>query len=315
MELTAPFIDPDTDPADPADPSADARRIVVGIATAGRPEIAAQTVRDLTRQTVQPARVLVSVPAETDFDAASMPPPTRVEVITGQRGLTRQRNAILDRLGPADILLFIDDDFVMAADYLAETARLFDAHPDIVGATGLVAADGINGPGIRVDEARLIVAHLPPPPPETLAPVHNCYGCNMAVRMSVVAAHGIRFDDRLPLYGWLEDVDFGGQVRRHGRIVRSNRLRGVHLGIKSGRQPGVKLGYSQVANPLHLLKRDTIPASTAFRLMGGNLLANTVKTARPEPWVDRRGRLRGNLLAIGDLVRGRLDPARALDLD
>jgi len=39
-----------------------------------------------------------------------------------------------------------------------------------------------------------------------------------------------------------------------------------------------------------------------------------VKSLRPEPWIDRPGRLRGNLIAIGDLLRGRLDPARIQDL-
>jgi hypothetical protein len=39
-----------------------------------------------------------------------------------------------------------------------------------------------------------------------------------------------------------------------------------------------------------------------------------VKSLRSEPWIDRRGRLKGNLLAMFDVLRGRSDPRRILDL-
>jgi hypothetical protein len=41
---------------------------------------------------------------------------------------------------------------------------------------------------------------------------------------------------------------------------------------------------------------------------------NMVRSLAPEPWVDRRGRLRGNLIAIADLLRGRMHPMRAAEL-
>jgi hypothetical protein len=50
-------------------------------------------------------------------------------------------------------------------------------------------------------------------------------------------------------------------------------------------------------------------------MIARNLVANAVRSLRPEPWVDRRGRLRGNVLAVADLVRGRLDPRRVLLLE
>jgi hypothetical protein len=44
----------------------------------------------------------------------------------------------------------------------------------------------------------------------------------------------------------------------------------------------------------------------AFRLTMGNLLANLVKSIRPESHVDRRGRLLGNLIGMFHLMTGRL---------
>jgi hypothetical protein len=45
-----------------------------------------------------------------------------------------------------------------------------------------------------------------------------------------------------------------------------------------------------------------------------NLSSNFGRAARPEPFIDRRGRLRGNLLALADVFRGRLEPERAAAL-
>ena len=55
-----------------------------------------------------------------------------------------------------------------------------------------------------------------------------------------------------------------------------------------------------------------MPASFALPLMLRNLAANLVRSLRPEPWVDRRGRLRGNLLAIGHVLSGRIEPEHVL---
>jgi hypothetical protein len=39
-----------------------------------------------------------------------------------------------------------------------------------------------------------------------------------------------------------------------------------------------------------------------------------VRSPWPEPWADRFGRFRGNLLALADWARGRLSPGRILEL-
>src|SRR5215203_2897289 len=128
------------------------------------------------------------------------------------------------------------------------------------------------------------------------------------------AVRNIRFDERLPLYAWLEDHDFRGQIERHGRVVRADRLWGVHLGHKQGRVRGVTLGYSQIANALYLAKKGTVPKLYLAKLVTKNLLINAVRSVRPEPFVDRRGRLLGNIFALADFVRGRIAPERALEL-
>lgn len=286
-------------------------RLAVGIATVGRPRLLAAVVDELAQQTRRPDRIVVCAPTRDDIPETL--PNSLMEVIVGPRGLTRQRNAILERVDDCDVLQFFDDDFIPAATYLAAIEDGFAAWPDIVMATGKVVADGIIGPGLGIDEARHLLS-VAPPTVGSVEPVANGYGCNMAVRLSAVREVEGRFDERLPLYGWLEDVDFSRQLARIGRIVKLAAARGVHLGIKQGRQSGVRLGYSQIANPVYLSRKGTCPWPQALYIMSRNVAMNLVRSLSPEPYVDRAGRVIGNLTAMRDLVIGRLDPQRILEL-
>jgi GT2 family glycosyltransferase len=287
-------------------------RLAVGIATIGRPALLGAVLEELARQTRRPDRIIVCAPAADDVAGIS---DGHADMIIGPRGLTRQRNAIIDRLDDFDILQFFDDDFVPATTYLAEIERAFVADPDVAMITGEVIADGIIGPGFDIAEARhRLAASTVSDGSVALEPVENGYGCNMAVRLAAVRAAQCRFDERLPLYGWLEDVDFSRQLAREGRIAKLAAARGVHLGVKQGRQSGIRLGYSQIANPIYLSRKGTCPWPRALRQMGRNVAMNLARSINPEPYVDRAGRFAGNLKAMRDLVTGRLDPQRILEL-
>ena len=136
----------------------------------------------------------------------------------------------------------------------------------------------------------------------------------MACRLSLVHANDIRFDEKLPLYAWQEDIDFSRQLARFGRIVRDTSLKGVHLGHRTGRSPGLSLGYSQIANPVFLFRKGTLSLRFIVRLMSRNAMKNVFRFPFPEPYVDRRGRLKGNLLALLHLIQGKLDPEVILKL-
>ena len=86
------------------------------------------------------------------------------------------------------------------------------------------------------------------------------------------------------------------------------------MGQKNGRLSGVMLGYSQIANSLYLAQKATVPRVYLARLMGKNIAANVLRSFAPEPYVDRRGRLKGNLMALRDLMRGKMSPSRILEM-
>jgi len=148
--------------------------------------------------------------------------------------------------------------------------------------------------------------------PRELVDQVGAYGCNMSLRATCIGE--ARFDPRLVLYGWQEDIDFTSRLRAHGRVVCARHLHGVHLGLKAGRVSGTRFGYSQVVNPVYLIRKGSVPASFLLPLMLRNLAANLARSIRPEPYVDRRGRLRGNLIGIGHLLTGRIEPEFAARL-
>lgn len=290
--------------------------LVVGIATAGRREQLTRTLLQLAGQTRLPESIVVCPAQASDLDpsvATALPCP--LDVVQGPRGLCAQRNAILDTARTADVVLFIDDDFYPAPDYLAELARIFEGEPDTVVVTGSVIADGASGPGIAHDEALALLARPASRVRRGARETYGGYGCNFAIRMAPVRRNALRFDENLPMYGWLEDIDFSRQASRYGRVLRHPRLRGVHLGAKGGRTSGVRLGYSQLANPIYMMRKGTLTLSYGLEQMLRNVCANLLGVLAPEPWVDRRGRLRGNALALRDYVGGTLDPRNILQLE
>ena len=307
--------------------------VSVVIASTGRAAEIALLLERLALQSLPPRRVVLSVVDEADVpeDAAArlarpggVPGPA-LEIVRGAPGLCAQRNAALEALGPDalersdEIVVFYDDDYVPALDALEGAARAFASNPGLVGCDGRVLADGVTGAGIGHDEAvGLIEAHAARGGDRPLVArpgLVGLYGCNMAYRGTAIGP--LRFDERLPLYAWQEDVDFANRVMLAtpgATLGRSDAFVGVHRGVKKARSPGRPLGYSQVANPLYLVRKGSMPRRFGWRMIGRNLVANALRAARPEPWVDRRGRLLGNLAGLGDLVAGRLDPARMLEM-
>ncbi|CAL4869853.1 hypothetical protein MMA231_04145 (plasmid) [Asticcacaulis sp. MM231] len=290
-------------------------KIAIAIATAGRRAGLSDTLGYLRQQTRMADSLYLCPAASTDLDLDALTDyPCPSKVVQGERGLPAQRNAILRALGDEDIVVFFDDDYLPEPGFLAELETLFARHPDLVIATGHVLADGAQGPGILYDDAVRLIQALPPLTTDRLETTFGGYGCNMAVRVCVMREARVEFDERLPLYAWWEDIDFSRRLAPFGQIKQSFRLRGVHLGSKTGRSPGKRLGYSQVANLLYMVKKGSIPRGVAYGQISKHLVANLVKSLRPEPWVDRPGRVAGNFLALTDALRGVVDPGKILKL-
>ncbi len=282
--------------------------VYVGIATRGRPDQAREVIRRLRQQTLPPSGILV-VGVEP-ADVVGLPSADDIKVLYAAPGLTRQRNAVLDSL-PADAgyVVYFDDDFLPDAHWLEAVVAAFEADSSIAGITGNVVADGILGPGLTVEEGEAALACADRSQLAWRIDDYSPYGCNMAFRASAVK--DLRFDERLVLYGWLEDRDFGSRVAANGRLIKLGQALGVHLGVKTGRVSGRRLGYSQIANVSYMLAKGTMSRREALTQALRNVGANLAKSPWAETYIDRRGRLLGNGLAVVDLIKGVCKPEHA----
>jgi glycosyltransferase involved in cell wall biosynthesis len=289
-------------------------RPAVVVATKGRPQATTQLLRLLEQQTLLPSMVLISATDPLDVELP-LNTPLNVEYIFGPAGLTAQRNRALNEVrGRCDVVIFFDDDFAPCRSWIENCVRILGAEGDAVGFSGLVLRDGAQADQISWEEAKRLIDEREPG--AAAAPVFSpctvLYGCNMAFRSSAVA--DANFDERLVLYGWLEDTDFSRTVAKRGRLLQCDSMVGVHLGIKGGRVSGKRYGYSQVVNAWYLYKKGTISSREVWPQIFKALLANGLKSFRPEKYIDRLGRFHGNLVGVCHLLSGSCRPERAAEL-
>lgn len=288
-------------------------RVAVVLASAGRPDLLAEALESVASQRGVEFETVVSVP-----DDASLPDRPDllglVTVVTGVRGASAQRNAGIAVLRDPQVVAFFDDDSVLRSDWLAQAHAFFTSHPGVVGLTGRVLVDGaVTGEISHEQTNRAIADSWLIPATGRWEDWQELYGCNFAVRLDRIGDE--RFDERLALYSWLEDHDLARRLLRIGKLARVHDCVIVHRAAESGgRQNHLRLGYSQVMNPLYLWRKGSFPFWYAVRHLGRRVAKNALLSLALPARSDRRERLRGNLMAFGDATRGRFTPERITEL-
>jgi GT2 family glycosyltransferase len=292
-------------------------RPYIVIATKGRPRETLRLMDYLQRQTTTPAFTIVVGTEYADIAEMEEHPFIKngngIAVISNRVGISAQRNyglEVLDQRGyfapeyGRFFCVFFDDDFRTDAHWIEQAIERFKKG-DIVGLSGKILADGVTKGGLSEKDAESYINNEIPPQSHWQGSafeyeIQGVYGCNMAFLDTVIKK--VRFDEELPLYSWQEDIDYSGMARKYGKIIYTPKCVGVHLGVKSGRVSGVKFGYSQIANPLYLLKKGTMSFSHCFKLLVRAIASNLIHSIRLHPYTDYRGRLLGNIRAIIDTI-------------
>jgi hypothetical protein len=296
----------------------------VVIATKGRAQETWVLMNYLQRQTLKPTFTIIVGAEKKDLERIDQHPLINsgqaIAVVSPKVGLPAQRNFGLETLEKKGYFqspygsffcIFFDDDYRTDNYWLEHAAERFK-RSDIVGLTGQVLADGVRFTGLSEKQAEDYLADKIPHEQHWAGgkderEIGSVYGCNMAFIDKVVKK--IRFDENLPLYAWQEDLDYTGMAKTLGKVIYFPDCKGVHLGVKNGRVSGLKFGYSQIANPLYLIKKGTVSYPTGLRLVFKALAVNIVRGMyRHHPFADYRGRLRGNMKAIIDMLYLKLDP-------
>lgn len=290
----------------------------VVIATKDRPHAINRLLELLQRQTVQPDTIIISACSREDVGERCTHA-SNVEVLFGPPSLTAQRNRALALLGQkAEIVIFFDDDFIPSRFWIERVQVLLKSQPEVGGVTGRVLADGVISKEIAWSEGQSIVEKADNSASRISMEDHtkttnaSPYGCNMAFRGSII--QNLEFDERLVLYGWLEDRDFGSRAADRARTVFTDLLWGVHLGTRSGRTSGLRFGYSQVVNPWYLKQKGTMGLLDGYGYIARALTKNAVGTVFRTSEIDRQGRLKGNLMGLMDILRKRCAPEKITQL-
>ena len=270
------------------------------IPTRGRAASCRATLCSVLRQKIPPDEIIISATEPADWGDA--PPDQSVSIVFGAKGLTRQRNrgiAALDRR--CRIVTMLDDDVELPEDYFLKVRELFSKHPDIVLSFGSVR----EMPGANRDQAAQALAEWEGG--ARFSDGARGLGCSMSIRRDVLDR--VKFDERLPLYGWLEDADFAARCRHLGRQGVSEACRTVHLVEPKARLSGVRFGFSQVMNPFYLWQKGTLPLRELLInhwIKGAG--SNVVGLIRRDHQIDRWGRLRGQCKALWMIFQGQTEP-------
>ena len=290
------------------------------IATKDRPQEVKKLLDALALQTVLPDVIIVSACDSSDIERGSVDA-ENVQVLFGPPGLTAQRNRALSVVrGKCDIVIFFDDDFIPSRFWIEHVQTLLVTQSDIGCVTGRVLKDGVKTGEIQWLDGQSIVDREDSYKKKLVATngSHNTqehqtpYGCNMAFRAKTI--EDLKFDERLVLYGWLEDRDFGSQVATRARLVSTDLVWGVHLGVTRGKTSGVRFGYAQIVNSWYLMKKGSMKPSVACGKIVRGFVVNALGAIFQRSDIDRWGRLKGNVIGARDITFGRWAPEKIVEL-
>jgi glycosyltransferase involved in cell wall biosynthesis len=285
----------------------------VVICSAHRPHVLAETVDSVLRgQSLSPREIIISV-----FNQDHVAERTRAHsavrvVLSCRQGTCAQRN-VAAKLVRTPYTLFLDDDVELAPNFIESMERLLEQAQDAVAATGFLVIDGARGDtGLDRELTRSYAANYV----RKQDNYDHGEGQNLFVRTMVFDK--VLFDEKLPLYGWLEDLDFATNLLRYGRIIMNTETCLGHMASPSGRTSGLRFGYSQIVNPLYLWKKNGRPnlSHVVFRHWLLHIAYNCRRALIPVPTDrnDRTGRFRGNMIALCHLLAGKIDPSYILQL-
>lgn len=311
--------------------------ISVIIPTKDRPPDLARTVASLLGQTVAPAELIIVDQSRSEdsashiramLAAAGAAVNLRYLHCPELPGLAAARNRAME-CAQAGIWLFLDDDVVLEADFLAALLAAHRAHPEATGIAGVVT--NYTRPGTVFRVWRALFAHGPFHDPRqaiywnadrlrTAAPrrVRRLGGGLMSFRGA--ALHGLRFDEHLAGVCDGEDVDFCARLGPQAILLMAPAARLAHLRSPVGREP-IHWLRRQARAESYLYYRDWRapggrgwwPRLCFLWLLTGYSLAAAVAGVRHRSWGPwqawRAGLADARAIATGPAAAARADAA------
>lgn len=297
--------------------------VSVIVPTKNRPRLLVDTVRTLLAQTVVPQELIVVDQSATEEGrrlvselVAAAPAPTRPRLTyvwdAAINGAAAARNTGLD-VARGDVVIFVDDDVVPAADVVERLLRHYEQQPELAGIAPVIT----NYPmPPRLSRLAMAVFCRGPFRDErqpvywrwrehagALVPVRMFTGAMMSFRRS--ALDGLRFDARYRAASVGEDIDLcWAIVARGGRLVIATDAHVVH---NKAPRPAVRPEAAQITSWAFLYDkhvRKTPAARLAFAwYVSGVVLAAFTRALRERSWTPLASAAAGVLDVFSDYAR------------
>lgn len=286
-------------------------KISIVIASTNRADTLSKTLIDLQSQSTPPEEVILSVVKDSDFppEVDNSTFPFAVRKVIGKPGLTCQRNLAISKLSEQSTLVtMLDDDVFLHSDYLQNCLKIFEEHEDCVCLMGHLLQNGnIDPEGAKILLKRPLSQFEKERRYSVIKTEYGgLYGCNMTFRKKLFEKE--LFDERLPLYSEMEDLDMGSRAKRWGQIGYSFCCLGVHLQTSSGRINYRMRGFSQIMNAWYLMEKGTLPRNRVVSNILKSILKNAGSLLRTGQFSKRKDILTGNFFALLNIVKGKIEP-------
>ncbi|MBF6567423.1 MAG: glycosyltransferase [Candidatus Binataceae bacterium] len=186
-------------------------KLSIIIATCERPESLARLIDSLVPQLNPNRQLLIAENGSTRKSAVPHLPANAIHIYQRTPGKCRVQNLALTQ-AQGDVLIFLDDDLIVAPDYLDQVELFFVTHPEFAAMKGrvLAAQDPVKLLGEHAVYLDLpLVDHG-----EKVVEVRGVLGVNMAFRAAVIATVG-SFDERLGpgAAGHEEETEMSARIR------------------------------------------------------------------------------------------------------
>ncbi len=231
--------------------------------------------------------------------------------VFGHKGSCAQRNAALDAIENAPpVVFFFDDDVEVEERYVQNMLELYEEDSQVALANGTNLGLGAPPGTLTLEHAKaLIRSNLHMVDTASVEPARTGLGSRMSCRGSLLGR--VRFDERLPLYGYQEDFDFSMECAQYGKLVLNNRCLMVHMETTSGRMGSRRRGYSEVVNPIYIWSKGR--GVKLKRILAGSI-KRTLKNIIRCTHSDGRRRFAGNMIGWAMILRGKLEPEYITEL-
>jgi glycosyltransferase involved in cell wall biosynthesis len=274
-------------------------RIAVVLCTRNRPRELGGCLTSVLAQTFPCAELVVVDSSESDdtarlIQAMGVAGQVETTYVKSSPGLPTQRNIGIRAIRSSpDVVCFFDDDVELDREYLKAIAtRLsLDVQHSIVGVCGsalnerkrsivdrlvrrlFLITDNATGRLLRSGDAGHIFA------PDSDTSVSVLSGCNMCFRKEILSDEGLRFDELLNGYAFMEDQDFSIRASHFGLLYQIIDARLYHHVTPQSRPTLRMMHKMYIVNSFYLFRKNLAPKKVDYLWYGWRLVGKLIQAS------------------------------------